>query len=57
MGPFLREQLFSQGTALSVDDVAARMGFAPRMDFELSARRAQALCDQADALERGELPQ
>jgi len=57
VGPFLREQLFSQGTALSVDDVAARMGFAPRMDFELSARRAQALCDQADALERGELPQ
>ncbi len=51
VGTFLREQLFSQGMALSVDDVAARLGFAPHMDFQLAAARAAKLCADADALE------
>ena len=52
VGNFLREQLFSQGTALSAEDVAQRLGFPARVDFEAAARRAQRLIADADALAR-----
>jgi hypothetical protein len=51
VGKFLRAQIFAPGTTLSVDDVAGRLGFAPRMDFQLAATRAAKLCADADALE------
>jgi hypothetical protein len=53
VGKFLREQLFSRGTALSSEEVAARLGLPPRVDFDLSARRAARLLAEADALEAG----
>jgi len=52
VGRFLREQLFSRGTALSPEEVAGRMGLAPKVDFELAAKRASRLIADADALER-----
>ena len=51
VGKFLREQLFSRGTALSTEDVAARLGFAPKVDFDVAAKRAARLVADADALE------
>jgi hypothetical protein len=51
VGHFLREQLFSRGTALSSEDVAARLGFPPKVDFGLAARRAIRLLADADALD------
>jgi hypothetical protein len=51
VGRFLREQLFSRGTALSSEEVAARLGFPPKVDFALAARRAARLLADADALE------
>jgi enoyl-CoA hydratase/carnithine racemase len=52
VGKFLRKELFAQGTSLSAEDVAERMGFAPRVDFEAAATRARRLIDEADALEK-----
>jgi hypothetical protein len=52
VGRFLRGQLFSAGTSLSSEDVAQRLGFAPRVDFEAAAARAQRLVAEADALEK-----
>ena len=49
---FLREQLFSAGTSLSSEDVAQRLGFARRVDFEAAAARARRLVGEADALEK-----
>ena len=51
-GRFLKEQLFAPGTSLSAEDVAGRLGFAPKVDFELAARRAAQLVAEADALEK-----
>jgi hypothetical protein len=53
VGKFLREQLFSRGTALSPEDVALRLGFPGKVDFDLSAKRAARLLAEADALEAG----
>lgn len=53
VGKFLREQLFSRGTALSPEDVASRLGFPGKVDFDLSAKRAARLLADADALEAG----
>jgi len=53
VGRFLREQLFSRGTALSPEEVAVRLGLPAKVDFELSARRAARLLAEADALEKG----
>ena len=50
-GPWLRQELFSSGRALSVEEVASQLGFTPRLDFGLAARRAARLLDEADALE------
>jgi len=50
-GAFLRSQLFSQGTALSADQVAERAGFHG-LDFAAAAARAQRLVAEADALEK-----
>ena len=52
VGQFLKEQLFAPGTSLSAEDVAARMGFGPKVDFQLAARRAKQLVADADALEK-----
>jgi hypothetical protein len=52
VGRFLRERLFSGGTSLSAEEVAQRMGFPPRVDFEAAAQRAQRLVAEADALEK-----
>jgi hypothetical protein len=52
VGRFLRDQLFSAGTSLSSEDVAQRLGFPPRVDFEAAAARAQRLVAEADALEK-----
>ncbi|HYY52432.1 MAG TPA: hypothetical protein VE755_06155 [Myxococcales bacterium] len=52
VGRFLREQLFSAGTSLSSEDVAQRLGFPPRVDFEAAAARARRLVAEADALEK-----
>jgi len=52
VGRFLRDQLFSAGTSLSPEDVAQRLGFPPRVDFEAAAARAQRLVAEADALEK-----
>jgi hypothetical protein len=52
VGRFLRERLFSAGTSLSAEEVAQRMGFPPRVDFEAAAQRAQRLVAEADALEK-----
>ncbi|MFT3915246.1 MAG: hypothetical protein QM704_14340 [Anaeromyxobacteraceae bacterium] len=52
VGKFLREQLFAAGTTLSAEDVAARMGFGQKVDFQLAARRAAQLVADADALEK-----
>ena len=51
-GKFLRERLFTQGTALSSEDVAERMGFSRKVDFEAAAARAERLIAEADKLER-----
>lgn len=51
VGRFLREQLFSQGTALTAEMVVERLGFPPRLDFEGAARRAGRLIAEADALD------
>jgi hypothetical protein len=53
VGKFLREQLFSRGTALSPEEVAVRLGFPAKVDFDLSAKRAARLLAEADALEAG----
>ena len=50
-GPWLRRELFADGRALSVYEVAIKLGFAPRLDFALAARRAERLLAEADALE------
>jgi hypothetical protein len=52
VGRFLRGQLFSAGTSLSAEDVAQRMGFGARVDFEAAAARAHRLVAEADALEK-----
>lgn len=52
VGRFLRSELFSQGEALSAEQVAARLGFPAQVDFALSARRAAQLVLDADALEK-----
>jgi len=52
VGRFLREKLFSAGTSLSAEEVAQRMGFPPRVDFEAAAARARRLVAEADALEK-----
>ena len=52
VGAFLKRELFAQGQSLTAEEVAQRLGFAPRVDFALAARRAQRLVDEADALER-----
>ena len=52
VGQSLKEQLFAPGTSLSAEDVAARMGFGPKVDFQLAARRAKQLVADADALEK-----
>jgi hypothetical protein len=52
VGAFLRKELFSQGTALSAEDVAVRLGFPARLDFEGAAARASRLAADADALEK-----
>ena len=51
VGKFLRDEIFSKGTALSADDVARKLGFAG-LDFAAAARRAQRLVAEADALEK-----
>lgn len=51
VGKFLRSEIFSQGTALSSDDVAKKLGFAG-LDFASAAARAQRLVEEADALEK-----
>ncbi len=53
VGKFLRGQLFGPGTALSSEDVAARLGFPPRVDFAMAAARAARLAREADELEKG----
>jgi hypothetical protein len=50
VGAFLRERLFAQGTSLTAEEVAARLGFAPKVDFALSAARAGRLLQAADLL-------
>ena len=52
VGKFLRAELFAKGTSLRAEDVAERLGFAPRVDFEAAATRAQRLFAEADALEQ-----
>jgi hypothetical protein len=52
VGAFLRKELFSQGTALSAEDVAVRLGFPARLDFAGAAARASRLAADADALEK-----
>ncbi len=52
VGRFLKTELFAPGTSLSAEDVAQRLGFAPRVDFELAAARATRLVAEADALEQ-----
>jgi hypothetical protein len=52
VGRFLRAELFAPGTSLSAEDVAQRLGFALRLDFQAAARRAAQLVRDADALER-----
>jgi hypothetical protein len=52
VGAFLRKELFSEGTALSAEDVAAKLGFPPRVDFDAAAARAARLVADADALEK-----
>ena len=51
VGKFLRGELFSEGTSLSADDVAKKLGFAG-LDFAAAAARAQRLVSEADALEK-----
>jgi hypothetical protein len=51
VGAFLKRELFAPGESLSAEEVAQRLGFAPRVDFELAARRARRLLAEADALE------
>ena len=51
IGRFLREELFSQGTSLSAEQVAERLGLPPRLDFAGAARRAARLISDADALD------
>jgi hypothetical protein len=53
VGKFLRAELFAPGTSLTSEEVAQRMGFEPRVDFEAAARRAARLIAEADALEAG----
>jgi len=50
-GAFLRSELLAQGTALSADQVAARVGLHG-LDFAAAAARAQRLVAEADALEK-----
>ncbi|GAC1337754.1 MAG: hypothetical protein NVSMB23_04640 [Myxococcales bacterium] len=52
-GPFLRAALFSQGTSLSAEQVAERLGFPPRVDFAGAAVRAGQLLREADLLAAG----
>ncbi len=54
VGAFLKRELFAPGESLSAEEVAQRLGFAPRVDFELAARRAQRLVAEADALEKAQ---
>jgi len=56
VGKFLRAELFEPGMSLTAEEVAQRLGFAPRLDFEAAARRAVQLIAQADALEAGLRP-
>ena len=52
VGRFLKTELFAPGTSLSPEEVAAKLGFAPTIDFALSAQRAARLVTEADALEK-----
>lgn len=54
VGSFLKRELFAPGESLSAEEVAQRLGFAPRVDFELAARRAERLVEEADALEKAQ---
>ena len=54
VGKFLRQELFAAGTSLSAEDVAARMGFKPEVDFVAAAARAHRLLAEADALEKAQ---
>jgi hypothetical protein len=56
VGVFLRERLFAAGTSLTAEEVAARLGFAPRVDFALAAARAGQLLQAADLLAREGAP-
>jgi hypothetical protein len=51
VGKFLREQLFSQGTALTAEQVVERLGFPAKLDFEAAGHRAARLISEADALD------
>jgi hypothetical protein len=51
VGRFLRAELFAPGTSLSAEDVAERLGFPHRLDFDAAAARARRLIAEADALE------
>jgi hypothetical protein len=52
VGKFLKTELFAPGTSLSPEEVAQRLGFSPRLDFEKAAVRATRLVAEADALEK-----
>ena len=54
VGSFLKRELFAAGESLTAEEVALRVGFAPRVDFELAARRAHRLVAEADALEKAQ---
>jgi hypothetical protein len=52
VGKFLKTELFAPGTSLSPEEVAQRLGFSPRLDFDEAAARATRLVAEADALEK-----
>ena len=54
-GAFLRKRLFAAGMSLSAEEVAQRLGYAPRIDFAFAAARANRLLRAADELEHREL--
>jgi hypothetical protein len=52
VGKFFKAELFAPGTSLSPEEMAQRLGFPPRLDFEKAAARAARLVAEADALEK-----
>jgi hypothetical protein len=52
VGKFLKAELVAPGTSLSPEEVAQRLGFSPRLDFEKAVARAARLVPEADALEK-----